>query len=357
MTTTYDLSGLVQIVLSDDLHRNVKESVANQIVGLKPVGSTDSDYTLELRPYDALDRENSRMVGGPARLVGTNTIEVPDIHFAVRIEQKRITLFLDVSGVAINPWIQLLLVPQGVTMVHAAGLEKDGRALLLPAFGGAGKTLAAGVLVRDYGYKFLGDDIVLVKSDGTILPFPRPLFFYPHHIDVFDRYFGNRAGSVSRQRLSKAIKRNIVRRMPLKQLVKSFAESFGIEGVLRRAASSHDHLDSAAPAEVFKPEAIGTGSPVSKIVFLQRHTGHELTISEIKPDLLATRMFAILMNEWKSEWPQIISAGGYGAINLATHYEQFARVIKSGIRSISPKILMIPTETSPLDYVAKLLEE
>jgi HprK-related kinase A len=60
-------------------------------------------------------------------------------------------------------------------MIHSAVVEKRGRALLLPARPGSGKsTLTAGLLGR--GYRLLSDEHALLRpEDGRVVPLPRPI--------------------------------------------------------------------------------------------------------------------------------------------------------------------------------------
>jgi HprK-related kinase A len=59
-------------------------------------------------------------------------------------------------------------------MLHAAVLEKHGKALILPALPGSGKsTLAAALAQR--GWRFLSDEFCLIHpTDGQVIPIPRP---------------------------------------------------------------------------------------------------------------------------------------------------------------------------------------
>ncbi len=69
-------------------------------------------------------------------------------------------------------------------MIHAAVMEKGGRAAILPAPPGSGKsTLCAGLVSR--GWRLLSDEITLVRlSDGAIVPNPRPISLKNASIDV-----------------------------------------------------------------------------------------------------------------------------------------------------------------------------
>lgn len=68
--------------------------------------------------------------------------------------------------------------------LHSAVLERDGRALLLPAHSGSGKsTLCAALSFR--GWRLLSDELALVEpGSGRILPLPRPISLKNASIEV-----------------------------------------------------------------------------------------------------------------------------------------------------------------------------
>jgi HprK-related kinase A len=69
-------------------------------------------------------------------------------------------------------------------VIHAAVIERQGRAVILPAPPGAGKsTLCAGLVNR--GWRLLSDELTLVRLlDGQIDPFPRPVSLKNKSIDI-----------------------------------------------------------------------------------------------------------------------------------------------------------------------------
>ena len=73
-------------------------------------------------------------------------------------------------------------------MIHAAVLERGGRALVLPGVSGAGKsTLCAGLALR--GWRLLSDEFALVRpGDGALDPWPRPISLKNASIDVIRRW-------------------------------------------------------------------------------------------------------------------------------------------------------------------------
>jgi len=76
-------------------------------------------------------------------------------------------------------------------IIHAAVIEKDGFAAILPAPPGAGKsTLCAGLVNR--GWRLLSDEMTLIsRRDGCIVPLPRPANLKNASIDVMRQFAPN----------------------------------------------------------------------------------------------------------------------------------------------------------------------
>jgi HprK-related kinase A len=73
-------------------------------------------------------------------------------------------------------------------IIHAAALEKDGRAVILAAPPGSGKsTLCAGLALR--GWRLMSDELALVTLDAkSILPLARPISLKNQSIEVVRSY-------------------------------------------------------------------------------------------------------------------------------------------------------------------------
>jgi HprK-related kinase A len=69
-------------------------------------------------------------------------------------------------------------------IIHSAVVERDGRALLLPAPPGSGKsTLCAALVAR--GWRLLSDELTIIDLDTvTIVPIPRPISLKNESIDL-----------------------------------------------------------------------------------------------------------------------------------------------------------------------------
>lgn len=80
---------------------------------------------------------------------------------------------LFVAGNVIDPVLQLKLAGQGLSVVHASCVSKDGNAYLFPARSGGGKTTIALNLVQR-GYRYLGDNFIILDR-GEAISYISPL--------------------------------------------------------------------------------------------------------------------------------------------------------------------------------------
>lgn len=71
--------------------------------------------------------------------------------------------------------LQLALGERHFLLLHAASLERDGRALILTGESGSGKSTMSALLGAS-GWRFMGDEFVLIEpATGLAHPFPRPV--------------------------------------------------------------------------------------------------------------------------------------------------------------------------------------
>ena len=74
-------------------------------------------------------------------------------------------------------------------LVHAAVLERNGRALILPAPPGSGKSTLTAALVGRGGWRLLSDELTLLDLDDlSVVPNPRPVSLKNQSIEVIRRY-------------------------------------------------------------------------------------------------------------------------------------------------------------------------
>jgi hypothetical protein len=76
---------------------------------------------------------------------------------------------------------------QDVLIIHAAVIERHGHAAVMPAPPGSGKSTLCAALIQN-GWRLLSDELALVRrSDGALLPLPRPVSLKNASIDIMRR--------------------------------------------------------------------------------------------------------------------------------------------------------------------------
>ncbi len=92
--------------------------------------------------------------------------------------------------------LQMALGQRRWLLLHAATVEREGRALVLTGHSGAGKsTLAA--LLGERGWRFMGDEFALVDlDDGRLHPFPRAVSLKNAALSLFGGVDLGRLGPV-----------------------------------------------------------------------------------------------------------------------------------------------------------------
>ena len=135
-------------------------------------------------------------------------------------------------------------------IIHAAVVEKDGLAAILPAPAGSGKSTLCAALVSK-GWRLLSDELALIRPDtGELVPLPRPISLKNASIDIMRRYA---PGSVFSPEVDDTIKGTIAH-------MKAPADSIARAAVRARPAwiifpkyqaGAAPALEAVAPARAF----------------------------------------------------------------------------------------------------------
>jgi HprK-related kinase A len=92
--------------------------------------------------------------------------------------------------------LQMALGQKRFLLLHAASVERDGRALLMTGHSGAGKS-TLGALLGERGWRFMGDEFALLDlEDGGLHPFPRAVSLKNESLGLFDGVDASRLGPV-----------------------------------------------------------------------------------------------------------------------------------------------------------------
>ena len=80
----------------------------------------------------------------------------------------------------VEPLLRFLLVSRGWVLLHAASIDTERGALLLSAQTDTGKTSTLIRLLMQRPWAFMGDDMAILRPDGQVLSYPKPMTLSSH---------------------------------------------------------------------------------------------------------------------------------------------------------------------------------
>ncbi len=243
--------------------------------------------------------------------------------------------------------IQLALVRAQATLIHCAALEKSGKAFLFPSWGGIGKTALVTEMVRSFGFRVLGDDMVIVDHQGTCYGFPKPLVLYPYHRPFFPEVFNSGRGPMAPVFLNSVLTRLAVQIKPLLRWSSP---------LLQLARKYYIQRAFIKPSEVFGPEKLAAEARVELIVWIDRIVGmNHSCYCEIDDTLLASRVFASTINEFDLRCVRLAHlAMGVGILNTDQLYMTWINVLNKVCRQVKKGCLYLPADLPLADMIGTL---
>jgi len=242
----------------------------------------------------------------------------------------------------VNPVIQTILIRKNHCFVHGAAVAVDGRGVLLPGWGGTGKTSAIISLLNEVpGAAFLGDDYTIIAADGRLLSFPKAFFIYPYHRNLFPHLFKRKHKPLVPPFLSGVLEKV---RTVVRPTVMAFPT---LENIARRITPEHMQI----PARTALLEAeILENVPLRSVLFVERYSGTKTQMDELPLPKVIRR----LIGNWNYEQGRcaidlLVGAGGTAVLDLKEYYAGMAEVLEKALQGYTAYRLrmgeMTPTQT------------
>lgn len=296
-----------------------------------------------------LPMEDVRFIGDGA-YIGQDVYV--DEQYGVRLE-KRPEGFRLLVGQECNEWlvitVQLSLLMCGHSLLHAAALEKNGKVLLLPSWGGVGKTATVCRFVREHGWRLLGDDLVII-GEGKARPFLKPFVIYPYHKDLFPELF--RSGenhTVKNLTLSSLMSRMIP---GVKRALRPFPR------VLAFLRKHNPQSMRVSPRKIFREDQLSQGGVPSRLVWLERSMKTEVCFSNIKAEELASKAVTVSSVElFAAKLEAVYHICGCGMLTYDEVFGQMHRIILNTAKCAPCAFLEIPASVSITDVGAVIYEK
>ncbi|MGN1310297.1 MAG: hypothetical protein ACI4VP_01055 [Clostridia bacterium] len=188
-----------------------------------------------------------------------------------------------------NEWLiimlQIMLLKEGYSFIHAAAVSKNGVSLLMPSWGGVGKTASVAKLIKN-DYKLLGDDLNIINKQGKIYAFPKKFVLYFYHKELFPEVFKEKKVWCNSQLNS--LYTNII--PTVKKILRY------IPGFLSFARRHNPQSIKVSPVEIFKKEKIDRESNIEQIMWIERNIGKK-NFEIVDSNKLISKAISVTMNE------------------------------------------------------------
>jgi hypothetical protein len=223
--------------------------------------------------------------------------------------------------------LHIELLQKGAAFIHASAIEKDDKAYVFPAWGGAGKTSTILQLLKEEDYRFLGDDLSIISQDGLCYLNPKHIHIYPYNL-VDDDY------------LNKKLMEN-----------KSFIDKFQWS-YMKRFASPGYIRRRVPPDEMFGKNKVSLKSEINKVVLLARTNSGEFSLEELDSSVCAEKCTSIMMFEINSFIQHILAFqmpdGNISSLpSLKEIYDKTFDTYKKIFENKPCQICFIPAKAKP----------
>lgn len=257
--------------------------------------------------------------------------EMPDKnHIMLTVEQEA------------NEWliiaIELLLLKQDKTLIHAAAVEKAGNVILLPSWGGVGKTAIVCGLIRNHGWKLLGDDLVIIDKNN-VYGFLKPFVIYPYHKNLFPELFSNNK--------KHTVKNLTVSRLMSKAIpsVKRILRHFPF--VLAYLRKHNPQSMRVSPREIFSAEQLSVSGKPYLTVWLDRCNENDVIYHHISREELASRAATVSSLEiFAEKLNAVYQLCGCGIIDFDNSIQKIYGILIDFLNSSKTEIMQIPLSIS-----------
>lgn len=352
----YDLHGLVHVFIEAGVRPEIVREIEFQIGSFRVTDDSIGPSRVPrivLRPYadrvSAADPQFPEAVFYVCSGVVGASLEESGNKIAVERQADGYAVYADYANVLINLYLQLLIAPQGFSMVHAAAYrDLKGRVTVLAGAGGIGKTAVLGYAVRERGLQHLGDDLVIVSTDGRCLSFPRAFVLKSYHREGY-------ADTFIRLKLPKwnlySAKRFLVENAPFVGVAKSFLRRSGLYYKVADLLRPQPFLATVRPEELFGENSVAVSGEIGRIAYMDRMQTSRFEVRPLDPEILVNRLFSVIHYEWKDFLTHLISLGALDVVDLPRYYEHVVLALRAAVEGRELVHVSIPADATPEQLV------
>ncbi|HWR66916.1 MAG TPA: hypothetical protein VN364_12435 [Bellilinea sp.] len=267
------------------------------------------------------------------------------------IEKPNVQIFIDETGIRLHgkgellnmalPLIDRMMVQHGAAMLHAMTVDYKGKGILMPAWGGSGKTSTMSKLIKIPGYSFMGDDWTFLSLGSNLLGFAKPMFIKPYHRTLYPHLFTKVHKPLVPNALSKSLHSLTTRIHPWITRYPKLA------ALTRKWSPEHMMVQ---PEQAFPDSVISRGAPLAASLFVERFEGDSLEPQFYEKD--ARWMTTKLIGNFFSELPKpsrlvMTTLGASGLISLEQSFREKEEILLHALGGKPAFYLRVPRSFDP----------
>ena len=310
------------------------------------------DYVI--REYKDFMLPEPHFRNGDLNLGFANGVCFPAEKYAISYFGDTITEYTDRANRATNQLLQQLLLSRNQSLVHSAGIGLAGKGIILPALGGAGKSLLVAELRHRDDFVLFGDDFVIVDDNSNMHSYLSAVSVYDYHLDLFPELLGTEFHEYLVQRKKR---NNLFRRMPGGRVLKLVSDRIGTRlrqnNLIWGTGWDLDYV-KVPVSRLFSPTACGSVARLDAAVYLSRYTGSEFRVETLSLKDLCRRIEAVLAIEFRYASSYLHFLSAFGGIDTVVSNQTQERIINDCFSRCAIYHVLIPQAMPPREYVKKM---
>ncbi len=324
----YNIHSLVKVVVDSEVTQLVAESIDFQIGHFECKKKTVSAFQILIKPYKTVFVK-SYVSPILYELKNDKKFMIyPYSRLAYEKVEKGYIIYADRPNVPLIPFIQLLLVRLGWTIVHSSAVvDRKNKVVLFIGSAGSRKTTLALHLVNKYKYELLSDDLVILGRDGRCLSFPRPVAI-KEIMEISDSVTPNYAKfGILKKGIFKA-KRLIIENAPFVGLFRRFLFSEGVIGELVRKFTTRKYMGFLSMEEFYGKKVTKKVCVLKQAICLHTST-KGFFVKSLPANCFSDCVISQLHLDWGKALGVLFDLSVFGWENFMQYFRDMENIIGS----------------------------
>ena len=343
----YNIHDLVYIKISPNVSNLIINQINFQIGAFQKenIKTNKKIPIISIEPFDKMqdyqknEKKNS-IFHFHQGIVGEDFV---DIENKIYIKKKGniILICADFPNIFINFYIQLLILSGGYVFCHAGAYEnKDKKINIIAGAGGIGKTAMIAYVVNDLGFRYLGDDLVLLGPKRECFSFPRNFIIKKYHKNNLLQILGK--NKVPKWNFFK-IKLFLLENAPFAGFFKKILKKYGLYYKVADIFRPQEFLVSLPPSEIFGKNKQCQNGKINRIIYIDKTLDSKISVKfKINKKKIINRLVSVIHNEFKLIYNQAYSLGALNVINLSEYFVKIVENYNNALKGVEIIELKIP---------------